>query len=173
MLYQQILQFMYGTSSLIVPSLLWKIKNKISLSWNSRTDKKTKWIWDKIREIIFKYLFFVNSDTWEKRNRALNFSKQILLALQLWNLAVIHTFIHRWEVAAPLNNLSNPLSSSCTRSTCSSQNCGWTGQTTATYTMHNHLNQMDEYFLFTGVERTKTFIKKFNGWKRDQIWHSG
>lgn len=75
---QQILQFLYGASSLIDPSLLWTVWNKIGigfLSWNSKTDRKIKCIRDKIREIIFKYLFCLNSDTWEERNWATNFSK--------------------------------------------------------------------------------------------------
>lgn len=75
---QQILQFLYGTSSLIVSSLLWKVKNEIGiwfLSQNSRADRKIKWIRDKIREIILKYLFCIHLDTREERNWAMNFSK--------------------------------------------------------------------------------------------------
>lgn len=55
---QQTHLFLYGTSSLTVPALLWKVKNKIGivfLSWNSRTARKITQVRDQTREIICKY----------------------------------------------------------------------------------------------------------------------
>lgn len=82
-------------------------------------------------------------------------------------------FIHRWETATPQNILSKPQVSYCTKSTFFSTELWLNRRNRATCIMYNRLNQMDEYFLFTGVEHTNTFIKKFNGWKRGQIWHTG